>query len=153
MGYTLRLDKSDRKIISMFAENPRTSQDEIARELKISQPSVAGRIKRLRDIGALEMQVGLDPEKMNLHIGKVDIATTNTQAILEMFRITYEKSNIRILHDLALYHILGIVDRKIGAYRAIIIRMCPDPHLDPCDVSFREFTVNIMIMRFIRKQA
>lgn len=81
----MALNKSDRKIVSMFGQDPRISQEEIAKELKITQPSVAGRIKKLREIGALETLVGINPNKMNLNIGKVDITATNTQAILDMF--------------------------------------------------------------------
>jgi len=138
MGCTLRLDKSDRKIISMFAEDPRVSQDEIARELGISQPSVAGRIKRLRDAGGLEMQVGLNPEKMDLHIGKVDITSTNTQAILDMFRgcpYFMNGYNVSGKHNLCLFFIA----ENIATMEAII-----NGHIRPNE-HVKEVEFNIVI--------
>lgn len=82
----MELDATDRKIISLFAQNPKISQEDIAQETKISQPSVAARIKKLKDHGALETLVGINPMKMGLSIGKVDITTTDTSALLDMFR-------------------------------------------------------------------
>jgi len=82
----MTLDDNDRTIITLFAKDPRTSQEEIAAKLDISQPSVAARIRKLRKMGALDMQVGLNPAKMGLNISKVDITTTNKDAIMEMFR-------------------------------------------------------------------
>ncbi len=82
----MKLDVKDRKIISMYAEDPNVSQDHIASELGITQPSVAMRVKKLRDAGAIENLTGIDPFKMELHIAKVDIATSDPGAILSMFR-------------------------------------------------------------------
>jgi len=81
----MQLNPTDRRIISLFAQNPKISQEDIAHETKISQPSVAARIKKLKDQGALETHIGINPLKMGLSIGKVDITTTDTSALLEMF--------------------------------------------------------------------
>jgi DNA-binding Lrp family transcriptional regulator len=80
------LDEKDRIIISMFAQNPNVSQEEIAEQVKLSQPSVAMRIKKLKRQGALSTQTGIDPLKMGLYMAKVDISTNNPNEILNMFK-------------------------------------------------------------------
>lgn len=83
---TLKLDKKDLTIIGLYCQNPDITQEKIAKELGISQPSVMARVKRLRNIGALVWQVGLNLFKTGLHIAKVDVTTTNTTKILRMFQ-------------------------------------------------------------------
>jgi len=80
------LDEFDKKIISMYAKESKVSQEDIAKVLKITQPSVAARIKKLRDNGALVLQAGLNPFVMNLNIGRVDLTCKNTKNILDMFK-------------------------------------------------------------------
>ena len=82
----MRFDDRDRKIISMYAKDPSVSQEEIAGEIGISQPSVAMRIRKLKDGGAIEAQTGINPFKMGLSLAKIDISTIDPQAILKMFR-------------------------------------------------------------------
>jgi DNA-binding Lrp family transcriptional regulator len=82
----MKFDKKDRMIISFYAKDPDVSQEEIAKAIKLSQPSVAFRIKKLRDGGALETQTGINPLKMGLYMAKVDISTTNPTELLEMFK-------------------------------------------------------------------
>jgi len=82
----MELDKVDREIITMFSKNPRVSQEEIAEKLEMSQPSIAGRVKNLRERGALQTIVGIDPLKMRLNIAKVDVSTTDASSILKMFK-------------------------------------------------------------------
>lgn len=82
----MKLDQKDRKIITLFSQDPQVSQDRIAQAVGLSQPSVAVRVKKLRDSGGIASQTGIDPLKMGLYVAKVDIATTNPAAILDMFR-------------------------------------------------------------------
>jgi DNA-binding Lrp family transcriptional regulator len=82
----MKLDKKDRIIISLYAKNPNVSQEDIARSINLSQPSVAIRIKKLRESGALEMQTGINPLKMGLYMAKVDISSNNPSDILNMFK-------------------------------------------------------------------
>ena len=79
------LDKKDRTIISMYAANAAVSQDDIAKAINLSQPSVAMRIRKLKNLGAIETQTGINPLRMGLHIAKVDIATNDTNELLSMF--------------------------------------------------------------------
>lgn len=79
------LDSKDRIIISMFAKDPNVSQDEVAKEVQLSQPSVAVRVRKLKESGAIQTQTGINPLKMGLYMAKVDIASNNPSVILEMF--------------------------------------------------------------------
>jgi DNA-binding Lrp family transcriptional regulator len=80
------LDEKDLKIISLYSKNPEITQEEMAKTIGISQPSVLLRIKRLKSIGALSKQVGLDPFKLGLHIAKVDVTTSNATRIIKLFK-------------------------------------------------------------------
>jgi len=82
----MKLDDRDRRIISMFALDPDVSQEAIAQEIGLSQPSVAARIRKLKLAGAIETQTGINPEKMGLYTAKVDVACNNTSLILDMFK-------------------------------------------------------------------
>ncbi len=82
----MKLDDKDRAIISLMAIDPDISQDSIAAAIKISQPSVAARVARLRDTGALQKQIGINPLKMGLYLAKVDLTSTSPDSILKMFR-------------------------------------------------------------------
>lgn len=82
----MKIDEKDRCIITMFAKDANVSQDEIASRIGLSQPSVAMRIRKLKDAGALETQTGIDPFKMGLYMAKVDISSNNTTKVMDMFR-------------------------------------------------------------------
>ncbi len=82
----MKLDEKDRIIISMYAENPDVSQEEIGAAIELSQPSVAMRVRKLKNRGAIEKQTGINPLKMGLYIAKVDISANNSQDILKMFK-------------------------------------------------------------------
>jgi Lrp/AsnC family leucine-responsive transcriptional regulator len=79
------LDDKDKIIISMYSADPDISQEAVAKVLKLSQPSVAVRVAKLKQSGALEVNVGVNPLKMGLYLAKVDLSSTNPDSILEMF--------------------------------------------------------------------
>ena len=80
------LDKKYRAIISMYAKNPDVSQEEIGDIIELSQPSVAARVKKLRESGAIETHTGVNPLKMGLSMAKVDVSTNDAQSILDVLR-------------------------------------------------------------------
>jgi len=82
----LTIDETDRKIISLLAENPELSQSEIGHLLKISQPAVGARVHKLRKQGAIAHQIGVNLKKANLGIAKVDLSTNNSAKVLEIFK-------------------------------------------------------------------
>jgi len=49
----LEMDRTDKKIISLLMENPDISQSEIASHLKMSQPAIYTRIRRLKNRGII----------------------------------------------------------------------------------------------------
>lgn len=82
----MKIDEKDRTIISMFALNSEVSQEEIAKKIKLSQPSVAVRIRKLKESGAIETQTGINPLKVGLYLAKVDVSSTKPSDILSMFK-------------------------------------------------------------------
>ncbi len=82
----VKLDKKDRIILSVTHDNQNISQEEIAKKLHISQPSVAARIKKLKEKGLIEQNKGVNLNKVGLKVAMVRLATTNTEKILNMFR-------------------------------------------------------------------
>jgi len=86
MKSDIKLDEKDRIIMDLLNEYPGISQEEIAKQINVSQPSVAARIKKLRDKGFIEQIMGVNPHKVGLHIAKVDVATNNPNRILNIYR-------------------------------------------------------------------
>jgi DNA-binding Lrp family transcriptional regulator len=80
-----KMDDKDKMIISMYSMDPNVSQEAIAKVLKLSQPSVASRVMKLRDGGALEVSAGINPLHMGLYLAKVDLSSTRPRSILERF--------------------------------------------------------------------
>ncbi|RLG28474.1 Lrp/AsnC family transcriptional regulator [Methanosarcinales archaeon] len=80
-----RIDQKDREIITNITETPDISQHEIAEKIGLTQPSVAMRLKKLKKMGAIEKQYGIDPEKLGLHIAKLEIVTTNSEKLINRF--------------------------------------------------------------------
>lgn len=82
----ITLDKKDRTILSLTYINQDISQEEMAKKLHISQPSVAARIKKLKNSGLIEQIIGVNLNKVGLKVAMVRVATTNTEKVLNMFR-------------------------------------------------------------------
>ena len=81
----MRPDDKDKIIITMLSEDPIVSQDEMAERAGLSQPSVAARVKKLREAGALDTLVGINPFRLSLQVAKVDVTTTNPSKVLTLF--------------------------------------------------------------------
>jgi len=69
----LGIDAIDKKILEILQSNPEASQKEIASRIKLSQPSVSARIKKLKKNGLLAHVVGIDIKKAGLHVGKIEV--------------------------------------------------------------------------------
>jgi len=82
----IKLDKKDRKIITSLYENKEISQEEIAKQIHLSQPSVAMRIKKLKERGVIDQIVGVNLNKIGVYVAIVFVRTTNTTKILNKFR-------------------------------------------------------------------
>ena len=82
----LNLDDRDNIIIQMLQKNPETSQEEIAKVLKLSQPSVWARIRNLKQRGVIKNIVGLNFKDVDLNLAKVDVNATDTKAVIDEFK-------------------------------------------------------------------
>ena len=82
----ITLDQKDRKIITLIHDNQNIAQEEIAKIVKLSQPSVAMRLKKLKESGIIDEIVGVNLNKVGIYVAMVMVRTTNTTKILNMFR-------------------------------------------------------------------
>jgi len=80
-----KFDENDRKIVSLLMEKPDMTQTAIASHLKLSQPAVYARIRRLRKSGIISRIVGVNLNETNLHMVKVEITAKEPWKIVEFF--------------------------------------------------------------------
>ena len=69
------IDNTDKKILNMLSEDPQMSQAELSEHLKISQPAVSARIRKLEEKGVLARVIGTDIKKADVFLAKVDLST------------------------------------------------------------------------------
>jgi len=79
---TKRIDDIDKKILHSLSQNPEVSQVDLAEHLKISQPAVSLRIRKLEETGVLVHLIGMDVKKAQLFLAKIDMNTTHPEEIL-----------------------------------------------------------------------
>jgi DNA-binding Lrp family transcriptional regulator len=100
------LNPTDIKIISILQNDPEATQQEIAKKLRISQPSVGARLNRLKKSGILNLVTSVEPLKMGLHLAQVDSMAVNPIEVIDYFLkcplfingfITTGKYNLRLL--------------------------------------------------------
>ena len=82
----LGLDNKDNIILSLLQKNPHVSQEEIARKIKLSQPSVGARIKKLQQKGILHNINGVNFKVVDLSLAKVEVNATDNAAIINEFK-------------------------------------------------------------------
>ena len=80
---TKTIDEIDREILSNLSEDPEISQAELSHRLKISQPAVSLRIRKLEEKGVLARLIGTDIKKAQLFMAKVDLTANNVPKVLE----------------------------------------------------------------------
>ncbi len=76
------LDDVNRRIIDLLVRDPLISQIDVAKKLGMSQSSIAVRIDKLRRRGIIYGSTGLDLEKLNLKMGRVDVSTSDIETAL-----------------------------------------------------------------------
>jgi DNA-binding Lrp family transcriptional regulator len=82
----VKLDEKDRKIITLLHDDHEIPQEKIAKIVHLSQPSVAIRIKKLKERGIIDHIIGVNLNKIGIYVAMVFVRTTNTTKILNMFR-------------------------------------------------------------------
>lgn len=65
---TLHLDNTDRDIIRLLADDARASYSEISKKIGVSVGTVRNRMTRLRESGALHLNLWLDPNRVGLGV-------------------------------------------------------------------------------------
>ncbi len=83
MNVTGEIDEVDRKILCILSQDPAVPQAMLSESLKISQPAVSARIRKLEKRGIVTHLVGTDIKKTQLFLAKVDISTDHVEKILE----------------------------------------------------------------------
>ncbi|MBS7288275.1 MAG: Lrp/AsnC family transcriptional regulator [Candidatus Freyarchaeota archaeon] len=86
MSFFEKLDEKDKTIITILSEDPDASQEYMAEQLGISQPSVAVRLRKLKSSGVISKLVGVNPAKMGVYMAKVEVTTRNPLGLLEAFK-------------------------------------------------------------------
>jgi DNA-binding Lrp family transcriptional regulator len=81
----LGVDDRDRMILTMLQDNPDVSQSEIAKKIKLSQPSVGMRIQKLKEKGILSRSLGMNFRHVDLFMAKVDVSATDTEKVIKSF--------------------------------------------------------------------
>ncbi len=81
-----KLDEIDRKIVSLLVENPHVSQSAIARHLKMSQPAICARMKRLRNSGIITYLVGVNLKNTDFYAAKVEMSARDPWKVLDFFK-------------------------------------------------------------------
>lgn len=120
---TKSMDLTDRRIVDEMRRNPDITQASIARELGLSQPSVAARIKRLKDSGILVSRVGLDLHGLGLVVGDVTLSVRAPHEMLSKFiscpcfvggcTISGEQNALLIFAAEDISSLQGIIDQRI----------------------------------------
>jgi len=77
------IDDHDKKILRMLSENPQLSQAELSKRLRISQPAVSARMRKLEENGTLVRLVGTDVKKSQLFLARVNVSTNNVESVLK----------------------------------------------------------------------
>jgi len=120
---SISIDEKDRKIITLLHDKPDISQDELAKIVNLSQPSVAIRIKKLKDKGIIDQILGVNLNKVGIYVAMVFVRTSNTTKILNIFRncpfflngfvISGEKNLMLLLAGEDLASLESIIDERL----------------------------------------
>ncbi len=79
------IDEKDRMILELLEKDPEISQNEIAKAVGLSQPSVGSRIKKLKEMGIISHSYGINVKKAGLYIMKVDVKCRRPKKLLSRF--------------------------------------------------------------------
>ena len=119
----VKLDQKDRKIVTLFHDNQDIPQEEIAKIVNLSQPSVAIRIRKLKERGIINNIIGVNLNKVGIYVAMVVVRTSNTTKILNMFRdcpfflngfvISGEKNLMLLMAGEDLASLESIIDERL----------------------------------------
>ena len=88
----MKIDKIDKKILSMLQEDGRTSASHIANQLGISIPTVTERIKKLQESGIIQgIHAVLDPKELGLDVSALITVISESSLHYKEFTKTADK--------------------------------------------------------------
>lgn len=79
------LDSKDKIILKILEETPEISQNEVARLVGLSQPSVGARIKKMKNMGIINHSYGINIKEPGLYVLKVDVKCRQPRDLLRIF--------------------------------------------------------------------
>jgi DNA-binding Lrp family transcriptional regulator len=85
MTGVFELDEKDKKILEILENDPDASQNEIAKVVGLSQPSVGARIKRMKEMGIVSHTYGINLKNAGLYVLKVDIKCRYPRELIKVF--------------------------------------------------------------------
>ena len=143
---SIKLDEKDRKIISLLHDNQEISQEEIASKIKLSQPSVAIRIRKLKERGIIEQIIGVNLNMVGVYVAMVSVRTTNTTKVLNLLRncpfflngfvMSGEKNLMLLLAGEDLASLESMIDSRIR----------PDKDVQSADFNIMISSINDFVM-------
>ncbi len=81
----LKIDETDKKIISILQEDPETTHSAIAEQVHKSQPAVGARIIKLRRKHLITESVGAEFNKLDIKFARIELSTKNVSDIWKRF--------------------------------------------------------------------
>lgn len=126
----IKIDEYDRKIIALLKENAKISQDEIARQIKLSRPTVQKRIKNLEENQIIKFCIQTNAKKLGKEITAFLLVVLDRAQ--RVWEFTYNELEDRMdeLEILEIHHIAGQEDvilklktRNIDSLETILINV------------------------------
>jgi Lrp/AsnC family leucine-responsive transcriptional regulator len=125
-----KIDSYDQKIISLLKDNAKLSQEDIAKEIELSRPTVQKRIKNLEENQVIKFTIHTNGKKIGKEITSfISVAVDRTRRAWDL---TYNELQDRMkeLEILEIHHITGQEDvllkiqtRNIDSLESILINI------------------------------
>jgi len=137
------LDELDRRIVAELYGDARLRVAELGRQVGLSPPAVAERLRRLTDSGALRFQAEVEPRALGYTISAIVRVSPSTRdlklipdvarelpQVTECHRITGEDCYILKLYLRSIEELEPILDRftPLGRTTTSIVNATPVPH-------------------------
>lgn len=102
-------DRIDRAILSLLAQNARTTNKELAERVGLSQSACLERVRRLEERGLLRgTHADVDPEAFGIGVQALVVVQLERHTRAAVGR--FEKSVLELPQVVALYHLTGRMD-------------------------------------------
>ena len=93
MGFLMKIDNTDRKILELLQEDGRIAASHIADELDISIPTVTERIKKLQESGIIQgIHAVLDPKQLDLDVSALITVVSESSVNYQKFTDAAEQT-------------------------------------------------------------